>query len=76
MSRDTILEVEHRPEGEIVLRFKSPRFRRLPDTTKQHLVAAQKEILLALRDILDRVVERKGKSGAAPKRKRTKIKVE
>ena len=76
MSRDTILEVEHRPGEEIVLRFKSPRFRGLPDTTKQHLATAQKEILLALRDIVDRVIERKEKSGAAPKRKRTKIKVE
>ncbi len=76
MSKDTILEVEHRPGEEIVLRFRSPRFRGLPDTTKQHLAAAQKAILLALRDILDRVIERKEKSGAAPKRKRTKIKVE
>jgi len=76
MSRDTIFEVEHHPGEEIVLHFRSPKFRGLPDTTKQHLATAQKEILLALRDILDRVIERKGKSGAAPKRKRTKIKVE
>jgi len=75
MSSDTILEVEHRPGGEIVLRFKSPKFRGLPGTTKQHLAAAQKEILLALRDMLDRAIERKETSAKAPRKKRTKIEV-
>lgn len=73
---DTIFEVEHRPGKEIVLRFRSSKCLGLPDTTKQHLAVAQKEILLALRDLLDKVIERKGKPGAVPKRKRTKIKVE
>ena len=73
---DTILEVEHRPGKEVVLRFKSPRFWGLPDTTRQHLLAARKEILLALRDMLDRAIERKEKGGRAPRRKRTKIEVE
>ncbi|MBA7623877.1 hypothetical protein ES703_31276 [subsurface metagenome] len=72
---DTILEVEHRPGKEVVLRFKSPRFRGLPDTTRQHLLAARKEILLALRDMLDRAIEGREKSGKAPRGKRTKIEV-
>ncbi|TET86743.1 MAG: hypothetical protein E3J34_03235 [Dehalococcoidia bacterium] len=72
---DTILEVEHRPGKEVVLRFKSPRFRGLPDTTRQHLLTARKEILLALRDMLDRAIERREKSGKAPRGKRTKIEV-
>ena len=71
-----IFEVEHRPGEEVVMRLKSPKCWGLPDTTKQHLLAARKEILLAVRDMLDRAIERKGKSGAASKRKRTKIKVE
>lgn len=72
---DTILEVEHRPGKEVVLRFKSPRLWGLPDTTRQHLLAARKEILLALRDMLDRAIEMREKSGKAPRGKRTKIEV-
>ena len=73
---DTIFEVEHRPGEEVVLRFKSPKFWRLPDTTRQHLLAARKETLLALRDMLDRAIERKEKSGETPRKKRTKIEVQ
>ncbi len=34
---DSIFEVEYHPGEEVVLRFKPPRFRRLPDSTRQHL---------------------------------------
>ena len=73
---DTILEVEHRPGKEVVLRFKSPRFRGLPDTTRQHLLAARKEVLLALRSMLDRAIERAEESEEAKEKKRTKIEVQ
>ena len=72
---DSIFEVEYHPGEEVVLRFKPPRFRRLPDSTRQHLSLARKEILLALRDMLDRAIERREKSGKAPRGKRTKIEV-
>ena len=74
--RDSIFEVEYHPGEEVVLRFKSPRFRGLPDSTKQHLLVARKEMLLALRSMLDRAIERTGESGEAKGRKRTKIKVQ
>ena len=73
---NTILEVEYCPGEEVVLRFKSPKFWGLPDTTRQHLLAARKEVLLALRDILDRTIERKERSEKAPRKKRTKIEVQ
>ncbi|MBA7473196.1 hypothetical protein ES707_08531 [subsurface metagenome] len=73
---DTIFEVEHRPGEEVVLRFKTPEFRGLPDSTKQHLRAAQEEILLALRSMLDGAIERTEKSREARKRKKTKIEVQ
>jgi len=72
---DTIFEVEHRPGEEIVLRFKSPKFRGLPDSTRQHLLAARKEMLLALRSMLDRAIERTEESKEAKRKKRTKIEV-
>ena len=73
---DSIFEVEHRPGEEIVLRFKSPKFRGLPDSTRQHLWAARKEVLLALRTMLDGAIERTEKSREARGRKKTKIEVQ
>ena len=73
---DTVLEVEHRPGEEIVLRFKSPKFWGLPDPTKRHLLAARKEMLLALRDMLNRAIERTEKFEEAKKKKRTKVEVQ
>ncbi len=73
---DSIFEVEYRPGEEVVLRFKSPRLRGLPDSTRRHLLAGGREALLALRDVLDRAIERAEKAEAAPRRKRTKVKVQ
>ena len=74
--RDSIFEVEYHPGEEVVLRFKSPRFRGLPDSTKQHLLVARKEMLLALRSILDRAIEKMGEPGETKGRRRSKIKVQ
>ena len=60
---DSVFEVEYHPGEEVVLRFKSPRFRGLPDSTKQHLLVARKEMLLALRSMLDRAIERMEEPG-------------
>ena len=73
---DSIFEVEHRPGEEVVLRFKSPKFRMLPDSTKQHLLAARKEMLLALRSMLDKAIERTEETRETKGRKRTKIEVQ
>ena len=73
---DSIFELEHHPGEEIVLRFKSPKLRVLPEATRQHLSAASKEILLALRSILDRAIEKAEESGETKGKKRTKIEVQ
>ena len=73
---DSIFEVEHRPDGEIVLRFKSPKFWGLPESTKQHLVAAKKEMLLALRSALDQAIERVEESEKPKGRRKSKIEVQ
>ena len=71
---DSIFEVEHRPGEEVVLRFRLPELRWLPDSTREHLLVARKEMLLALRTTLDRAIERTEESGK--KRKRTKVEVQ
>ena len=73
---DSVFEVEYHPGKEVVLRFKSPRFRGLPDSTKQHLLIARKEMLLALHSMLDRAIERMEEPGETKERKRSKIKVQ
>ena len=73
---DTIFSVEHRPGEELVLRFKPPEFQGLPDSTKQHLLVARKEVLLALRGMLDSAIEKTEKSQEAKRRKKTKIEVQ
>ena len=73
---NSIFEIEHHPGEEVVLRFKSPQFRHLPDSTKQHLRSAQKEMLLALRNMLDTAIDRTEKAEGKKGRKRTKIEVQ
>ena len=73
---DSIFEVEHHPGGETVLRLKSPRLWGLSDPTRQHLLAAQKEMLLALRSMLDKAIEKTEEFEKTKKRKKTKIEVQ
>ena len=73
---DSIFEVEYHPGEEVVLHFKSPKFWGLPDSTKQHLLVARKEVLLALRSMLDRTIERMEETGETKGRRRSKIKVQ
>ena len=73
---DSIFEVEYRPGKEVVLRFKSPDIRVLSDTTREHLSAAGKEMLLALRSMLDRAIEGAEEPSKSKTRKRTKIEVQ
>ena len=73
---DSIFEVEHRPNGEVVLRFKAPGFWGLSDSTRQHMLAAQREMLLALRSLLDRAIEKTEEVEKTKRKTKTKIKVQ
>ncbi len=73
---DSIFEVEHRPNEEVVLRFKAPRFWGLSDSTRQHVLVAQKEMLLALRSMLDRAIEKTEELEKTKRKKKTRIEVQ
>jgi len=73
---DSIFEVEYHPGEEVVLRFKLPRLRGFPDSTKRHLLVVRKEMLLALRSMLDRAIERMEEPGETKGRRRSRIKVQ
>jgi hypothetical protein len=46
-------EYEYRPGDELVLRFRRPVIDLIPCEARDHLMAAQKEFLLALRSLVD-----------------------
>jgi len=73
---DSIFEVEYHPGEEVVLHFKSPKLWGLPDSTKQHLLVARKEVLLALRSMLDGTIERMEETEETKGRRRSKIRVQ
>ena len=50
-------ELEHEEGGEYVLRFRAPQVRIGPDPTGGHLKQAKKEVLLALRTILNKTIK-------------------
>ncbi len=51
------LELEHEEGGEYVLRFRAPQIKMTPDPTGGHLKQAKKEVLLAVRSILDKAIK-------------------
>ncbi len=68
-----MIEWEHRPGEEFVLRFKPPSGTAVSDEARGHVKAARKEILMALRSLIDAAIER---SEETEKKGPTKIEVE
>ena len=54
---EKIFEVEHLPGKELVLHFKIPKGEALPADTKSHALAACRELLLAMRGLVDAGIE-------------------
>ena len=73
---ERIFEIEHSPGEEVVLRFKVPELSIMPEATKSHFRTARKEILLALRSLLDKAIERAEAAEKTKAKKRTKIEVQ
>ena len=73
---EKILEIEHHPGEEVVLRFKAPMFSIMPEETRSHLRTARKEMLLALLSLLDKAIERVEEVEKTRAKKRTKIEVQ
>jgi hypothetical protein len=69
-------EYEYRPGDELVLRFRRPVIDLIPCEALDHLMAAQKEFLLALRGLVDAAIARMEDSERGETFRRTEIKVE
>lgn len=74
--RERILELEHHPGEEIVLRLRPPKLDFLPASSRNHVRAAEKEILLAFRDLVDAAIEALERREKAARKKRTTIEVQ
>ena len=73
---EKIIEVEYHPGEEVVLRFNASMFPFVPEATKGHFRTARKEMLLALRSLLDKAIEHTEKAEKTGAKKRTKIEVQ
>ncbi len=73
---ERIFEVEYHPGEGVTLHFKAPGLSFAPEATKAHLRTAHKEMLLALRSLLDRAIEQAEEAEKAKTKKRTKIEVQ
>ncbi|HEX76844.1 MAG TPA: hypothetical protein G4O03_00270 [Dehalococcoidia bacterium] len=74
----SLIQVEHRPGEELVVRFRPPQLKKFPEATRKHVMAASKETLLALRSLLDATIEyvERAETRTAKRQGRTKIQVE
>jgi hypothetical protein len=70
------IEWEHRPGEGLVLRFKPPLAKMVPDETRSHVRLARKEMLLALRSLVDAAIVRVEEAEKKAEKRRTKIEVE
>jgi len=73
---ERIFEIEYQPGEEVVLHFKVPGLSIMPEATRSHFRMAHKEMLLALRSLLDRAIERAEEAEKPKAKKRTKIEVQ
>lgn len=73
---ERLVEVEYKPDEGLVLRFKPPRFRTIPESARGHIARAHKEVLLALRSSLDDAIEMVEEAERKAEKTRTKIEVQ
>lgn len=72
---DSMFEISIQPGEEVVVKLRAPDLKMFKGETVQHLMGAKKEMLLALRSLLDEAISR-AEGDAAPSEGKTRIKVE
>ncbi len=73
---ERIFECEQDPDGGLVLRFHSLKMPGCPGEAREHMGAAGREALLAVRSLIDWSIERLDEMDKKTPKKRTRIKVE
>ena len=70
------IEWEHSPEEGFVLRIKPPCGKMIDSEVCKHIVAARREMLMALRGVLDIAIERMDEKDKKAEKHGTKIEVQ
>ncbi len=68
---DRAVEINYNASDGLTLRFKPRTLELIPEPAKEHIKAANKELLLALRSFVDQAIEKMepdGESGKGPRR--------
>jgi len=72
---DSMFEISFQPGEEVVIRLRAPNLKMMKGETAQHIIGAKKEMLMALRSLLDEAIS-KTEEAASPAEEKTRIKVE
>ena len=72
---DSMFEISFQPGEEVVIRLRAPDLKMMKGETAQHILGAKKEMLMALRSLLDEAIT-KTEAHTEPKEEKTRIKVE
>jgi len=72
---DSMFEISFQPGEEVVIRLRAPNLKMMKGETAQHIIGAKKEMLMALRSLLDEAIS-KTEEAASPAAEKTRIKVE
>ena len=73
---ESIFEVERVSEEEVIMRLKTKKLRLLPTASREHVRAAGRELLLALRSLVDIGIESLEQREETKRKKKTRIEVE
>jgi hypothetical protein len=68
---ERFIEVDYSRQEGFIVRVRPNRFKLLPESTREHLVSANKEFLLAIRSLVDETISRiEAREKAGPKQPR------
>jgi hypothetical protein len=71
-----LAEISYSPDEGLTLRFRPKGMALLPEATRSHLRAANKELLLALRGVIDRAIEHtERREGETRQHRRVQVRV-
>jgi len=73
---NSLFEIQYKPGEEVVIRFKAPDIKMVPKETKKHMMEAQHRVLVAVRDLLDKAIEKTEEKGKGKKTGRTKVDIQ
>ena len=72
---DSMFEISFQPGEEVVIRLRAPNLKMMKGETAQHIIGAKKEMLMALRSLLDEAISKTEAASSAGEEK-TRINVE